>query len=42
VDGLPKTGTGKVLNKDLRRKYWQGQDTIRPEAVEQKQKGSLK
>jgi fatty-acyl-CoA synthase len=42
VDGLPKTGTGKVLKKDLRRKYWQGQDTIRPEAVEQKQKGSLK
>ena len=31
VDSLPKTGTGKILKKDLRRKYWQGQETIRPE-----------
>jgi hypothetical protein len=27
---LPKTGTGKVLKKDLRKKYWQGQETMRP------------
>ncbi|MGA8104729.1 MAG: long-chain-fatty-acid--CoA ligase [Candidatus Acidiferrales bacterium] len=40
VDALPKTGTGKILKKDLRRKYWQGQDSIRPESVEWKQKGS--
>jgi acyl-CoA synthetase (AMP-forming)/AMP-acid ligase II len=28
---LPKTGTGKILKKDLRKKYWQGRDTIRPD-----------
>ena len=26
-------GTGKVLKKELRKKYWHGQDTIRPERV---------
>jgi fatty-acyl-CoA synthase len=31
VTSLPKTGTGKILKKDLRKKYWQGQDTIRPD-----------
>jgi fatty-acyl-CoA synthase len=31
VDSLPKTGTGKILKKDIRKKYWQGQDTIRPD-----------
>jgi fatty-acyl-CoA synthase len=30
VDSLPKTGTGKVLKKDLRKKYWQGRETMRP------------
>lgn len=25
VEGLPKTGTGKVLKRDLRKKYWQGE-----------------
>jgi fatty-acyl-CoA synthase len=30
VDSLPKTGTGKILKKDIRKKYWQGQDTMRP------------
>jgi len=40
VDALPKTGTGKILKKDLRRKYWQGQDSIRPESVDWKKKGS--
>jgi fatty-acyl-CoA synthase len=39
-ESLPKTGTGKILKKDLRRKYWQGQDSIRPEVAEQKGKGS--
>jgi fatty-acyl-CoA synthase len=31
VTSLPKTGTGKILKKDLRKKYWQGRDTIRPD-----------
>jgi len=30
VDSLPKTGTGKVLKNDLRKKYWHNQDTLRP------------
>jgi fatty-acyl-CoA synthase len=30
-ESLPKTGTGKILKKDLRKKYWQGKDTIRPD-----------
>jgi fatty-acyl-CoA synthase len=33
VDALPKTGTGKVLKKDLRKKYWQGNATMRPNFV---------
>jgi fatty-acyl-CoA synthase len=28
VGSLPKTGTGKILKKDIRQKYWQGQDTL--------------
>jgi fatty-acyl-CoA synthase len=39
-ESLPKTGTGKILKKELRKKYWLGQDSIRPEAVEQKEKVS--
>lgn len=31
LDSLPKTGTGKVLKRELRKKYWQSQETIRPE-----------
>jgi fatty-acyl-CoA synthase len=31
LESLPRTGTGKVLKRDLRKKYWQGRDTIRPE-----------
>jgi fatty-acyl-CoA synthase len=31
LESLPRTGTGKVLKKDLRKKYWQGSETIRPE-----------
>jgi fatty-acyl-CoA synthase len=30
-ESLPRTGTGKVLKRDLRKKYWQGRETIRPE-----------
>lgn len=30
LESLPRTGTGKVLKKDLRKKYWQGRETIRP------------
>ena len=36
LPALPKTGTGKILKKDLRKKYWAGQETIRPEVVEKK------
>ncbi len=32
LDFLPKTGTGKVLKRDLRSKYWPSQDTIRPQS----------
>jgi fatty-acyl-CoA synthase len=35
-DSLPKTGTGKILKRELRRKYWGGQDTIRPEFASRK------
>jgi fatty-acyl-CoA synthase len=31
VDILPKTGTGKILKKDLRKKYWHGRSDIRPD-----------
>jgi fatty-acyl-CoA synthase len=34
VDSLPKTGTGKILKKELRKKYWHNQDTLRPEISE--------
>jgi fatty-acyl-CoA synthase len=36
VGNLPKTATGKILKKDLRKKYWCNQDTLRPEAAESK------
>jgi len=39
-ESLPKTGTGKILKKDLRKKYWQGQDNIRPEFTLGKEKGT--
>jgi fatty-acyl-CoA synthase len=35
-DSLPKTGTGKILKRELRKKYWGGQDTIRPEFADRK------
>jgi fatty-acyl-CoA synthase len=40
-ESLPKTGTGKILKKDLRKKYWQGRETIRPEFVTDKAKASI-
>jgi fatty-acyl-CoA synthase len=30
VASLPKTATGKILKKHLRKEYWQGEETIRP------------
>ncbi len=30
LPSLPKTGTGKILKKDLRKKYWGGQENIHP------------
>jgi fatty-acyl-CoA synthase len=33
VASLPKTATGKILKKELRKKYWQGRDTLRPDFV---------
>jgi fatty-acyl-CoA synthase len=33
VTSLPKTATGKILKKDLRKKYWHGAGTIRPDFV---------
>jgi fatty-acyl-CoA synthase len=31
LDALPKTGTGKILKKELRKKHWSGTESIRPE-----------
>jgi len=31
LDALPRTGTGKVLKRQLRNKYWKAQDSMRPE-----------
>jgi acyl-CoA synthetase (AMP-forming)/AMP-acid ligase II len=36
---LPKTGTGKILKRDLRKKYWQGRETIRPDFLVDRAKG---
>jgi fatty-acyl-CoA synthase len=36
VTSLPKTATGKILKKDLRKKYWHGADTVRPDSVARK------
>lgn len=30
LESLPRTGTGKVLKRELRKKYWQGRETLRP------------
>jgi fatty-acyl-CoA synthase len=31
VESLPKTGTGKILKKEIRKKYWQGMHSMRPD-----------
>jgi fatty-acyl-CoA synthase len=36
LDALPRTGTGKVLKKELRKKYWSGSESIRPEMATKK------
>ncbi|MGA8223145.1 MAG: fatty acid--CoA ligase [Candidatus Acidiferrales bacterium] len=36
LSALPKTGTGKILKKDLRKQYWGGQETMRSAAAEKK------
>jgi acyl-CoA synthetase (AMP-forming)/AMP-acid ligase II len=36
LDVLPRTGTGKVLKKELRKKYWSGTESIRPEMAGKK------
>jgi fatty-acyl-CoA synthase len=36
VDALPKTGTGKILKKELRKKYWSDTESIRPEMATRK------
>ena len=36
LESLPRTGTGKVLKKELRKKYWSGTDSIRPEFATKK------
>ncbi len=36
LDALPRTGTGKVLKKELRKKYWSGTESIRPEFATKK------
>jgi fatty-acyl-CoA synthase len=41
VENLPKTGTGKILKRDLRKKYWDGRDTLRPGFTAEKQEASL-
>ncbi len=40
LESLPKTGTGKVLKRDLRKKYWQGRETIRPEFAVREEKNT--
>jgi len=36
LPSLPKTGTGKILKKDLRKKYWGGRETMRAGFVEKR------
>jgi fatty-acyl-CoA synthase len=40
VASLPKTGTGKILKKELRKKYWQGRETLRPNLTPSAEKSS--
>lgn len=36
LETLPKTGTGKILKKELRKKYWSETESIRPELATKK------
>lgn len=36
LQSLPRTGTGKVLKRELRKKYWGGKETIRPDFTSRK------
>ena len=36
MEALPRTGTGKVLKKELRKKYWSGSESLRPEVAGKK------
>ena len=40
LDTLPRTGTGKVLKRELRKKYWQGRDVRQPQSVGVQRKDS--
>jgi acyl-CoA synthetase (AMP-forming)/AMP-acid ligase II len=40
LERLPKTGTGKILKRELRKKYWQAREAFRPEIAEPARKGS--
>ena len=40
LESLPKTGTGKILKKELRKKYWQGRETMRPQFAADERKVS--
>jgi fatty-acyl-CoA synthase len=37
---LPKTAAGKILKKELRRKYWQGREILRPNPTPSEEKSS--
>jgi fatty-acyl-CoA synthase len=39
-ESLPKTATGKVLKKELRSKYWQGREPLRPNTTPSGEKSS--
>ncbi len=36
LSSLPKTGTGKILKRELRKRYWVGQEMLRPEYATRK------
>ena len=39
LETLPRTGTGKVLKRDLRKALWQGGETLRPDLEKHKAAG---
>ena len=42
MEVLPRTGTGKVLKRDLRKVLWQGAETLRPDLEKHKAGGTSK